>query len=100
VSSTSTRPDTAAVGFSVNRSHWRLYRHSSRSGIESRGSIANDGGFFELLVPSEGALYPLDLYVLAQNVDGITTIVERSLGKYEDRGHRYILVDAGHVAQT
>ncbi|HEY0739203.1 MAG TPA: SagB/ThcOx family dehydrogenase [Herpetosiphonaceae bacterium] len=30
----------------------------------------------------------------------LTTIVERSLWKYTDRGYRYILFEAGHVAQT
>lgn len=30
----------------------------------------------------------------------ITTVVERSLWKYEDRGYRYILLEAGHVAQN
>ena len=30
----------------------------------------------------------------------ITTVVERSLWKYEDRGYRYILFEAGHVAQN
>lgn len=30
----------------------------------------------------------------------LTTIVERSLWKYTDRGYRYILFEAGHVAQN
>jgi SagB-type dehydrogenase family enzyme len=30
----------------------------------------------------------------------ITAVVERSLWKYEDRGYRYILLEAGHVAQN
>jgi len=30
----------------------------------------------------------------------ITSVVERSLWKYEDRGYRYILLEAGHVAQN
>mgnify|MGYP000559029437 CR=1 FL=1 len=30
----------------------------------------------------------------------ITAIVERSMWKYEDRGYRYILLEAGHVAQN
>ena len=102
--------------------------------------------FCERPVPSGGGLYPLELYVLAQHVDGldggvhhyvplghrlelvrpdplptmltaemflgqpylidaaavivITAVVERSLWKYEDRGYRYILLEAGHVAQS
>ena len=102
--------------------------------------------FCERPVPSGGGLYPLELYVLAQHVDGldrastttcrsatassscapsrcrsmltaemflgqpylidaaavivITAVVERSLWKYEDRGYRYILLEAGHVAQN
>lgn len=105
-----------------------------------------DGEFLERPVPSGGALYPLELYVLAQRVGGlpggawhyvplghllervhdhelpalftsemflgqaylaqaaaiivITSVVERSLWKYEDRGYRYILLEAGHVAQN
>jgi SagB-type dehydrogenase family enzyme len=30
----------------------------------------------------------------------ITGVIERSLWKYEDRGYRYILLEAGHVAQN
>jgi SagB-type dehydrogenase family enzyme len=30
----------------------------------------------------------------------ITAVVERSLWKYEDRGYRYLLLEAGHVAQN
>jgi SagB-type dehydrogenase family enzyme len=30
----------------------------------------------------------------------ITAVVERSLWKYDDRGYRYILLEAGHVAQN
>ena len=102
--------------------------------------------FCERPVPSGGGLYPLELYVLAQDVEGlgagvhhyvplgqrlecirpdpmpsmltaetflgqpylidaaavivITAVVQRSLWKYEDRGYRYILLEAGHVAQN
>ncbi len=105
-----------------------------------------DGEFLERAVPSGGALYPLELYVLVQQVEDlqggvwhylplghrleqvyahplpklltaemfmgqpyltecaailfITSIVERSMWKYEDRGYRYILLEAGHVAQN
>ena len=30
----------------------------------------------------------------------VTAVVERSLWKYEDRGYRYLLLEAGHVAQN
>lgn len=30
----------------------------------------------------------------------ITAVVQRSLWKYEDRGYRYIVLEAGHVAQN
>jgi SagB-type dehydrogenase family enzyme len=104
------------------------------------------GEFCVRPVPSGGGLYPLELYVLANRVDGlesgvyhyvplghrlevvrghqlpshltaemflgqpylvpaaatvvITAIVERSMWKYGDRGYRYILLEAGHVAQN
>jgi SagB-type dehydrogenase family enzyme len=105
-----------------------------------------DGEFLERPVPSGGGLYPLELYVLVQRVEGlaggawhyvplghrlervhehslppvlssemflgqaylidcsaivvITSVVQRSLWKYEDRGYRYIMLEAGHVAQN
>jgi SagB-type dehydrogenase family enzyme len=110
------------------------------------GSSEMDGEFLERPVPSGGGLYPLELYILVQRVDGlaagvwhyvplghrlerthehplprlltaemflgqsylsevsavvvITSVVQRSLWKYEDRGYRYILLEAGHVAQN
>jgi SagB-type dehydrogenase family enzyme len=30
----------------------------------------------------------------------LTTVLERTLWKYSDRGYRYILLEAGHVAQN
>ena len=30
----------------------------------------------------------------------LAAVVERSLWKYEDRGYRYLLLEAGHVAQN
>ena len=110
------------------------------------GTVDLWGEFCERPVPSGGGLYPLELYVLTQNVDGLrggayhyvpiahllevvrpdplpslltsemflgqpylsdaaaivvlTGVVERSLWKYEDRGYRYLLLEAGHVAQN
>jgi SagB-type dehydrogenase family enzyme len=110
------------------------------------GTIDLWGEFCERPVPSGGGLYPLELYVLTQRVDGLpggayhyvpimhvlevvrsdqlpslltaemflgqpylsdaaavlvlTAVVERSLWKYEDRGYRYVLLEAGHVAQN
>ncbi len=106
-------------------------------------------GNVELLersVPSSGGLYPLELYLLIQRVEGLapgqyhyavlphgleqigtgnmssaliadvfmsqpyvgdaavvvvlTTVLERVLWKYADRGYRYSLFEAGHVAQN
>jgi SagB-type dehydrogenase family enzyme len=102
--------------------------------------------FLERPVPSGGGLYPLELYPLVRNVDGldagvyhyvpvthgleqvrdvlvpralqeylfmgqplttdaavvivIAAAVDRLLRKYGDRGYRYILFEAGHVAQN
>lgn len=102
--------------------------------------------FLERPVPSGGGLYALELYLLAQRLEGIdcgiyhysarhhaleqlgaveipqqligdlfmgqpyvgqaaavvviTAVLERSLWKYKDRGYRYILFEAGHVAQN
>src|SRR5690606_23135887 len=110
------------------------------------GSVDLGSEFLERPVPSGGGLYPLELYVLAQAVDGldggvyhyaplghllevvhdhplpsllsyelflgqpylahagalvvVTAVLERSLWKYEDRGYRYVLLEAGHVAQN
>jgi SagB-type dehydrogenase family enzyme len=97
------------------------------------------------VVPSGGALYPLELYFYSSHVDGLapgiyhynavlhdlrflrpgdfseqierglvepalargasllvftTAIFERSVFKYGDRGYRFVLLEAGHVAQN
>lgn len=113
-------------------------------GVLGRVELGHE--FCERPVPSGGGLYPLELYALAQNVDGlggglyhyvplghrlevvrpdplpsmltaemflgqpylidaaalivVAAVVERSLWKYEDRGYRYLLLEAGHVAQN
>jgi SagB-type dehydrogenase family enzyme len=96
-------------------------------------------------VPSAGGRYPLEIYLLLWNVEGIrsgtyhyeplqhtleylhtdppraripllflnqpylgdaaalvvlTGIVDRQLDRYRDRGYRYLLIEAGHVAQN
>lgn len=102
--------------------------------------------FLERPIPSGGALYPLELYLLARSVEGlevgvyhyavvthgleevrllplprglvgylfmgqhyvgsaaailvITAATQRSLRKYGDRGYRYLLLEAGHMAQN
>lgn len=110
------------------------------------GSEEMEGELLVRPVPSGGGLYPLELYVLVQNVESLaggawhyvplghrlewvyehplptlltseiflgqaylancaaiiflTAVVQRSLWKYEERGYRYILLEAGHVAQN
>jgi SagB-type dehydrogenase family enzyme len=47
-----------------------------------------------------GLLLQPNLAVGASLVIFITAIFERSIFKYQDRGYRYILLEAGHVAQN
>lgn len=107
---------------------------------------AGSSEFLERPVPSAGALYSLETYVLARAVEGLepgvyhyaivthgleqvrvvpvrrafltylfmgqhyvadasavlvfTTVLHRSLRKYDDRGYRYLLFEAGHMAQN
>lgn len=114
-------------------------------GVGQRG-LLGQSEFLDRPVPSGGALYPLELYLLAGRVDGITpgihhyaplhhgleqltdvalpppvvaelflgqpyvgdasvvvvmtAVLRRSLEKYGDRGYRYVLFEAGHVAQN
>jgi SagB-type dehydrogenase family enzyme len=116
------------------------------AGYGITGTTELGGEFCERPIPSGGGLYPLELYVIAQRIEGldggayhyvplghrlevvrpdplptlltsemflgqpylagaaavivITALVERSLWKYEDRGYRYILLEAGHCAQS
>lgn len=111
-------------------------------GVTTAGSREH----LERPVPSGGALYPLELYVLARRVRGLaggvhhyaplhhaleqatvteqsdafvrqvfmdqpyvvdaaailvlTAVVDRTLQKYGERGYRYVLLEAGHVAQN
>jgi SagB-type dehydrogenase family enzyme len=114
-------------------------------GINRTTPIAQTGRGFLRTVPSAGGLYPLEIYVLARQVeslpDGIyhydpkrhavelfregtwfadldeimitapfvraanlifflTAVFNRSQKKYGPRGYRYILLEAGHVAQN
>ena len=117
----------------------------SAYGIVGR-TTTGDLEMLERPVPSGGGLYPLELYLLVQNVVGVepglyhyaalhhtleqiqalrlskpvvsslfmeqpyiveasviialVALVERSMHKYGDRGYRYILFEAGHVAQN
>ena len=114
-------------------------------GVQGRLWLS-DAELLERPVPSAGGLYPLELYLLANRVDGLpagifhyashshrlevlvrspvashmlgqlflgqpyasdaaavvllTAVVARSLKKYGDRGYRYVLMEAGHVAQN
>lgn len=116
------------------------------AGYGITGKAELQGEFLERPVPSGGGLYPLELYIIVQTMNGLesgiyhyvplghfletiqevklptlltselylgqpylttasiiivmTAIVERSMWKYEDRGYRYILFEAGHVAQN
>jgi SagB-type dehydrogenase family enzyme len=103
------------------------------------------GDFHFRPAPSAGALYPIETYIIVNNVDGIhkglyhyairphaleelrtgdlgkeivyaaqgqkmhaeaavvfiwTAIAQRSAFRYHDRAHRYIYLDAGHIAQN
>ena len=103
------------------------------------------GDFHFRPAPSAGALYPIETYVIVNNVEGIpkglyhyairshaleelktgdmskeivnaaqgqkmhadaavvfiwTAVVQRSAFRYHDRAHRYIYLDAGHIAQN
>jgi SagB-type dehydrogenase family enzyme len=110
--------------------------------------VRGEGGdllVFRRAVPSAGGLYPLELYVVCNQVEGtkpglhhfnarnrtlehisgpwpitdllpmlmeqtfidhaaalifITAVLQRTLNKYGPRGYRYVLMEAGHVAQN
>ncbi len=114
--------------------------------IWSTHGITGRVGNIELRnAPSAGACYPIDVYVVANNVEGLeeglyryltsdhslvlvkdgdvgseianaalgqkmcrdgsvslvwTAVIPRTTGRYGERGHRYIFLDAGHVGQN
>lgn len=114
-------------------------------GITRTAPVANvTQGYFRT-VPSAGGLFPLEIYVLLRNVDGVadgiyhynvrqhalelfregswfaeldkalifapmitnanlifflTAVFNRTQKKYGPRGYRYILLEAGHIAQN
>lgn len=114
-------------------------------GVQGR-RVEEEREFLERPVPSGGALYPLELYLLAPRVGDlacgvyhyhalshgleqvraiplpramlthifmgqdyaagapailvVTAMVQRLLWKYGDRGYRYLLLEAGHLAQN
>ena len=114
-------------------------------GVEGRAALGTLD-YLERPVPSGGGLYPLELYLLAQRVEGlapgvfhyfplghllevlepmavphsvltqlflnqpyladaaavlaIAANLNRTMHKYEDRGYRYVLLEAGHAMQN
>jgi len=111
----------------------------------STGIQRTEHGFEFRTAPSAGALYPIETYLVVNNVDDIpqgvyhysiklhaleemqtgdfsrsvtsaamgqricsqaavvfiwTAIFERSKWRYQDRGYRYIYLDAGHIAEN
>jgi SagB-type dehydrogenase family enzyme len=118
-----------------------------RSSYSTLGPDRLDSGqnYLRRPVPSAGGLYPLEIYALVRNVEGLAkgiyhynsigddlevvadgawegaakeafltwsfvekapvilcigAVFERTLSKYGPRGYRYILLEAGHVAQN
>lgn len=81
----STRVEGLSPGlyhFNPAQRHLRLLREGNQT-----GSI------------SESLLQP-DLALGAALIIFITAVFERSIFKYQDRGYRYALIEAGHVAQN
>ncbi len=111
----------------------------------THGVTASRGEHEFRTTPSAGACYPIDVYVVANNVVGLdeglyrylvgshelvlmragavgvevtkaalgqrmcesaaatfvwTAVVPRTTGRYGERGHRYLFLDAGHVGQN
>jgi len=111
----------------------------------THGVTASRGGHEFRTSPSAGACYPIDVYVVANRVEGLeeglyrylvgnhglvlmragsigaevsraavgqrmceraacafiwTAVVPRTTGRYGERGHRYLFLDAGHVGQN
>ena len=54
----------------------------------------------EKIKPLASALMQLDISTTAAFTVFITAIFERTVFKYRDRGYRFILLEAGHVAQN
>ena len=114
-------------------------------GLTNAVTVPNGFRFHSRPVPSAGGLYPLELYLITNRVDGIedrvyhfeaaarqlrpiapkpssdelarmlltqqflenanviifiTAVFDRTLSKYGSRGYRYVLLEAGHVAQN
>ncbi|MEN3046575.1 MAG: SagB/ThcOx family dehydrogenase [Candidatus Hydrothermales bacterium] len=111
----------------------------------AQGITGELAGVYLRTVPSAGALYPIEIYLIVQNVEGLkkgiyhynvrehslefikegdfkneifkaglfqemflsapltliyTAIFKRTTYKYDDRGYRYVYMEAGHVAQN
>lgn len=148
---------TPLLGLLRSRESVRLYEPRAMSqaalstllgggyGITRQMSSTDPVTMLARTVPSAGALYPLELYVLAENVEGaadglyhynvrdhsleplqdkataagvrralltepfivnanlvifLAAVFSRTQKKYGPRGYRYILLEAGHVAQN
>jgi SagB-type dehydrogenase family enzyme len=118
---------------------------SGAYGLTNFVTLPNGFRFHSRPVPSAGGLYPLEMYLLTNRVEGIddrvyhfeaaavqlrpiapkpnadelarmllaqqflenanvvifiTAVFHRTLSKYGSRGYRYVLLEAGHVAQN
>lgn len=111
----------------------------------AQGITGEIAGTYLRTAPSAGALYPVEIYLIVQNVEGLekgiyhynvlehslefikkgdfkneifkaglfqdmfleapliliyTAIFKRTTYKYDDRGYRYVYIEAGHIAQN
>jgi SagB-type dehydrogenase family enzyme len=72
-----------------------VYHYAAQAhALEQLGSLALPGAFVGQLFLGQPYLARAAVVVV------LTAVVERSLGKYQDRGYRYLLLEAGHVAQN